>query len=293
MEIGIHSFAAMLPDSGTGRVPSPAERLAALVDEIVLADRVGIGSFGVGEHHRPEYADASPAVILAAAAGRARTIRLTSAVSVLGTADPVRLFQDFATLDLISQGRAEIIVGRGSFAEAYPLFGFERADYDTLFAEKLDLLLALRAQTHVHWSGRFRPGVDRSGRLSAPATAGAADLAGRRRHAGVVRPRRHARPAADDRHHRRVLRAVRAVSSALPRGWPPRRSSTGAIAARSACHGLPGRHDGGRQSRHLPRLAICLHQTRARTRLADADAGAVSTPPAAPMARIWSATPIR
>ena len=163
MELGIHSFAAMLPDASTGRVPSPVERLAALVDEIVLADRVGIGSFGVGEHHRPEYADASPGIILAAAAARTRNIRLTSAVSVLGTADPVRLFQDFATLDLVSQGRAEIIVGRGSFAEAFPLFGFERADYDALFAEKLDLLLALRAQTHVHWSGRFRPALTGQG----------------------------------------------------------------------------------------------------------------------------------
>ena len=156
MDIGIHSFAALLPDADTGRIPSAAERLVALVDEIVLADRVGIGSFGVGEHHRPEYADASPAIILAAAASCTRTIRLTSAVSVLGTADPVRLFQDFATLDLVSQGRAEIVVGRGSFAEAYPLFGFEQADYDALFAEKLELLLALRGQTHVHWSGRFR-----------------------------------------------------------------------------------------------------------------------------------------
>ena len=163
MEIGIHSFAAMLPDASTGRVPSPAARLAALVDEIVAADRAGIGIFGVGEHHRPEYADASPAVILAAAAGRTRNIRLTSAVSVLGTADPVRLFQDFATLDLVSQGRAEIIVGRGSFAEAFPLFGFERADYDALFTEKLGLLLALRIQTHVHWSGRFRPALTGQG----------------------------------------------------------------------------------------------------------------------------------
>ena len=163
MEIGIHSFAAMLPDASTGRLPSPAGRLVALVDEIVVADQAGIDSFGVGEHHRPDYADASPAIILAAAAARTRNIRLTSAVSVLGAADPVRLFQDFATLDLVSQGRAEIIVGRGSFAEAFPLFGFDRADYDALFAEKLDLLLALRTQTHVHWSGRFRPALTGQG----------------------------------------------------------------------------------------------------------------------------------
>ncbi|WP_330211997.1 Atu2307/SP_0267 family LLM class monooxygenase [Pseudomonas sp. Z18(2022)] len=156
MEIGIHSFAALLPDAASGRVPSPAQRLAALLDEIALADDVGIDVFGIGEHHRPDYVDASPAVILAAAASRTCRIKLTSAVSVLSTADPVRLFQDFSTLDLLSQGRAEITVGRGSFAEAYPLFGHARDDYDALFTEKLGLLQRLRSQTHVTWSGKFR-----------------------------------------------------------------------------------------------------------------------------------------
>ena len=157
MEIGINSFAALLPDITTGRSPTAAERLANLIEEIALADSAGIDVFGVGEHHRAEYADASPAVILAAAAARTERIRLTSAVSVLSTVDPVRLFQDFATLDLLSKGRAEIVVGRGSFAEAYPLFGYQRDDYDALFAEKLALLNQLGEQTHVHWSGRYRP----------------------------------------------------------------------------------------------------------------------------------------
>ena len=156
MEVGIDSFAALLPEASTGRIPSAAERLANLVAEIQAADRVGLDAFGVGEHHRAEFADSAPAIILAAGAARTERLRLTSAVSVLGAADPVRLFQDFATLDVLSNGRAEIVVGRGSFAEAYPLYGVRREDYDALFAEKLDLLLTLRAQTNVTWSGGFR-----------------------------------------------------------------------------------------------------------------------------------------
>ncbi|MBF9264095.1 LLM class flavin-dependent oxidoreductase [Paracidovorax cattleyae] len=163
MEISIHSFAALLPEASTGHVPSPAQRLAALLDEIALADEVGIDVFGIGEHHRSDYVDASPAVILAAAASRTRRIRLASAVSVLSTVDPVRLFQDFSTLDLLSQGRGEITVGRGSFAEAYPLFGHARDDYDALFTEKLGLLQQLNRQTHVTWSGRFRAALTGQG----------------------------------------------------------------------------------------------------------------------------------
>jgi probable LLM family oxidoreductase len=157
MEIGIDSFAVTLPDPKTGRTLPPAERMARLLDEVEVADRSGLDVFGIGEHHRAEFLDAAPAIILAAAAARTRRIRLTSAVTVLSAADPVRVFQDFATLDLIAQGRAEIVVGRGSFGEAYPLFGFAAEDYDALFTEKLELLLALRAQTHVTWRGRFRP----------------------------------------------------------------------------------------------------------------------------------------
>jgi probable LLM family oxidoreductase len=156
MQIGIDSFAASISDPVTGETISPGERLRNLLDEIELADQVGLDVFGVGEHHRAEFLDSAPVVILAAAASRTKNIRLTSAVTVLSAADPVRVFQEFATLDLISQGRAEIVAGRGSFIESYPLFGLKLEDYDSLFAEKLDLLLTIRDQTHVHWSGKHR-----------------------------------------------------------------------------------------------------------------------------------------
>src|SRR6202789_3436032 len=135
MQIGIDSFAA------SGGDVSPAQRLKNLLEEIELADQVGLDAFGIGEHHRSEYLDSAPAVILAAAAARTKRTRLTSAVTVLSAADPVRVFQEFATLDLLSGGRAEIVAGRGSFTEAFPLFGLSLSDYDSLFEEKLDLLL--------------------------------------------------------------------------------------------------------------------------------------------------------
>jgi probable LLM family oxidoreductase len=155
MEIGIDSFAATTADVD-GFTITASDRLRNLVEEIERADQVGLDAFGIGEHHRIEFLDSAPVVILAAAAARTERIRLTSAVTVLSAADPVRVFQEFATLDLISQGRAEIVAGRGSFTEAYPLFGLDLKDYDSLFAEKLDLLLKLRAQTHVRWSGKHR-----------------------------------------------------------------------------------------------------------------------------------------
>ena len=139
---------------------SAEQRLADLLEEIELADRVGLDVFGVGEHHRPDYVVSSPAVVLAAAAARTGRIRLTSAVTVLGSDDPVRVFQDFATLDLLSHGRAEIMAGRGSFIESFPLFGYSLDDYDALFAEKLDLLLALRKSERVTWAGRHRASLD-------------------------------------------------------------------------------------------------------------------------------------
>ncbi|WP_203074015.1 Atu2307/SP_0267 family LLM class monooxygenase [Falsiroseomonas ponticola] len=157
MDIGIDSFVATIPDPRTGHRVSPTDRMAALLAEVETADRVGLDVFGIGEHHRPEFLDSAPAIILAAAAARTRRIRLTSAVTVLSAADPVRVLQEFATLDLIARGRAEIVVGRGSFGEAYPLFGFSMADYDALFVEKLDLLLKLRDEESVTWQGRFRP----------------------------------------------------------------------------------------------------------------------------------------
>jgi probable LLM family oxidoreductase len=161
MEIGIDSFAAA--HNETSRSVSPSDRLRDLVDEIVHADEAGLDVFGIGEHHRADFLDASPAIILAAAATRTSRIRLTSAVKVLSADDPVRVFQDFATLDLLSKGRAEMVVGRGSFIDAFPLFGHKLEDYDSLFAEKLDLLLKIRDNEHVHWSGKHRPALTGQG----------------------------------------------------------------------------------------------------------------------------------
>ena len=163
MQIGIDSFAAILPDPATGRPPSATDRMADLLEEVATADRVGLDVFGIGEHHRSEFLDSAPAVILAAAAARTSTIRLTSAVTVLSAADPVRVFQEFATLDLLSGGRAEIVAGRGSFIEAFPLFGLDTRNYDALFAENLDLLLQLRDAPEITWKGRFRPALDGQG----------------------------------------------------------------------------------------------------------------------------------
>jgi probable LLM family oxidoreductase len=156
MEIGIYTFGELT--AGT-----PGQRMRDLLEEIELADQVGLDIFGVGEHHRPDFVVSSPAVVLAAAARTTKQIRLTSAVSVISSDDPVRIFQDFATLDLVSGGRAEIMAGRGSFIESFPLFGFDLDDYDELFAEKLELLLALRSSEHVTWSGRHRAPIDRLG----------------------------------------------------------------------------------------------------------------------------------
>ncbi len=163
MELGIYTFAERTPERGTGRTIDPGLRLRQLMEEIALADEVGLDVFGVGEHHRPDFVVSSPAVVLAAAAVRTRRIRLTSAVSVLSSDDPVRVFQDFATVDLLSGGRAEIMAGRGSFIESFPLFGYDLDDYDELFAEKLDLLLALRDSERVTWSGRHRAPIDDRG----------------------------------------------------------------------------------------------------------------------------------
>jgi len=163
MQIGIDSFAAAIKDPETGTTIAPTERLRNLIEEIELADQVGLGVFGIGEHHREEFLDSAPTIILAAAAGRTKNIRLSSAVTVLSAADPVRIFQEFATLDLISQGRAEIVAGRGSFVEAYPLFGLKLEDYDSLFVEKLDLLLKIRDNLSVEWKGRHRPALNGQG----------------------------------------------------------------------------------------------------------------------------------
>ena len=156
MELGLYTFAELTPDPATGRALSPEQRLRNMLEEAALADEVGLDVFAIGEHHRPDFAVSAPAVALAAVAATTTRLRLTSAVTVLSSEDPVRVFQQYATLDLLSGGRAEIMAGRGSFIESFPLFGFDLAEYDELFAEKLELLLRLREAEHVTWSGRRR-----------------------------------------------------------------------------------------------------------------------------------------
>ena len=163
MQLGLDSFIAIRPDPATGMSPAPEDHMRDLLEEVTTADDAGLDAFGIGEHHRRDFLDSSPTVILAAAAARTQQIRLTSAVTVLSAADPVRVFQDFATLDLISQGRAEIVAGRDSFTESFPLFGHKLEGYDSLFTEKLDLLLKIRRETHVTWSGHHRPALTGQG----------------------------------------------------------------------------------------------------------------------------------
>jgi len=163
MELGLYTFADVSGDPRTGKALSPEVRLRHLIEEVELADQVGLDVFGVGEHHRPDYAVSAPTVVLAAAAVRTTRIRLTSAVTVLSSDDPVRIFQQFSTVDLLSGGRAEIMAGRGSFIESYPLFGQDLRDYDALFAEKLDLLMRVRDAERITWSGVHRPSIDDRG----------------------------------------------------------------------------------------------------------------------------------
>ncbi|HVK35616.1 MAG TPA: LLM class flavin-dependent oxidoreductase, partial [Microlunatus sp.] len=168
MEIGIDSFVSEVTDPRTGVAYSSTERMRQFLAEVVAADRAGVDTFGVGEHHRSNYLDSAPVVILAAAAALTTRIRLRSAVTVLSAADPVRVFESFATLDLISGGRAELVLGRGSFTEAFPLFGLDLADYDSLFEEKLELMLLLRDEAYPHWSGRHRAALTGQGVFPRP-----------------------------------------------------------------------------------------------------------------------------
>jgi len=163
MELGISSFAELTPDPATGKIISAHQRMTDLVEEIELADQVGLDVYALGEHHRPDFIVSSPAVVLAAASVKTKKIKLSSAVTVLSSDDPVRVFQDFATVDLLSGGRAEIMAGRGSFIESFPLFGFDLEDYDDLFAEKLDLLLKLNISERVTWKGKHRPSIQNLG----------------------------------------------------------------------------------------------------------------------------------
>jgi len=163
MELGLYTFVENTPIADTGKPLHPSERLRNLMEEIQLADEAGLDIVGIGEHHRSEYISSAPAVILAAAAERTKNIRLSSAVTVLGSEDPVRVFQQYSTLDLLSEGRAEIMVGRGSFIESFPLFGQDLEDYDELFAENLELLLKLRENESISWKGKHRPSINNRG----------------------------------------------------------------------------------------------------------------------------------
>jgi probable LLM family oxidoreductase len=169
MEFGIYTFGDNMPDPATGARLDPALRIRNLIEEIELADQVGLDVFGLGDHHRPDYLVSAPDVVLAAAAARTQSIRLTSAVTVLSSDDPVRVFQRFSTLDLISNGRAEIMAGRGSFIESFPLFGYDLADYDALFSENLELLLRIRESERVSWQGGHRPAIQDLGIYPRPA----------------------------------------------------------------------------------------------------------------------------
>jgi probable LLM family oxidoreductase len=163
MELGITTFAETTPDPVSGAVKPHGERLLEVLAEATLAEEVGLDVYGVGEHHRPDFASSAPAIVLAAIAARTKRIRLTPAVVILSSDDPVRVFQQYATLDLLSQGRAELLVGRGSFIESFPLFGYNLTDYDQLFSEKLDLLLRIRESVKVNWSGKFRTPIEGQG----------------------------------------------------------------------------------------------------------------------------------
>ena len=225
MELGIYSFVETRRDPKTGQPFDLEGTFAAMLEQGEAADKFGLDVFGLGEHHRPDYAVSAPAVALAAVAARTKRIKLTSAVTVLSSDDPVRVYQQFATLDLISNHRAEIMVGRGSFVESYPLFGQSLNDYDELFAEKLDLLLKIRAETRVTWKGKHRPALQGAWRLS-PHPRRLADLDRCRRHAAIGGARRHAWLAAGAGDHRRRSHPLLSLRRSLSPGARARRPRT-------------------------------------------------------------------
>lgn len=203
MELGIDSFAAIMAEDNRVTPTSDADRMQFLLEEIITADRAGVDTFGIGEHHRAEYLDSAPAVILGAAAARTKRVRLTSAVTVLSAADPVRVFQEFATLDLISRGRAEMVVGRGSSIEAFPLFGFDLKDYDELFADKASALTRHSGTNIPYLVWPLSPSPERPRYLSSSATAAFTDLVGRRRYSRIFHARGRTGLTPHGRDHRR------------------------------------------------------------------------------------------
>jgi probable LLM family oxidoreductase len=275
MEIGIDSFAAIVRDPQTGIDLSPADRIANLLREVEVADEVGLDVFGVGEHHRSEFLDSAPAIILAAAAARTKNIRLTSAVTVLSAADPVRVFQEFATLDLIARGRAEIVVGRGSFAEAFPLFGLQAEDYDGLFAEKLDLFLKLRDSNEIHWTGRYRPALSGQGvyprphQKQLPVWLGAGGSPQSFVRAGMLGlPLMVAIIGGEFRRFRSLVDLYREAGRRA--GHAPERLKVGVHA-----FGFVGETNQGARDAFLSRMAVSLCGHRTRARLVAPHAGAV------------------
>ena len=297
MEIGLTSFAETTPDPVTGEVVGHPQRLREVVEEVELADQVGLDVYGLGEHHRADFAASAPAVVLAAAAARTRRIRLTSAVTVLSSADPVRTFQDFATLDGLSDGRAEIIAGRGSFVESFPLFGQSLEDYDELFAEKLDLLLALRASERVTWSGRHRPALHDAAVHPRPVQERLPVWVGVGGNPSLRGPRGRPGPAAGAGHHRRPARAVRPPDRPVPPrprpAAPGRRGGRAAAGGRCTLHGFVA--DTSQDARETAYPAV------ARRRCRPSGASAAGPPTPAPRstprrprpARSWPAAPRR
>src|ERR1700687_1285911 len=285
MQIGIDSFAAAISDPVTGLSISAVERMQHLLEEMELADRVGLDVFGIGEHHRAEFLDSAPAVILAAAAARTKNIRLTSAVTVLSAADPVRVFQEFATLDLISHGRAEIVAGRGSFVESYPLFGLRLEDYDELFTEKLDLLLAIRENTHVKWSGKHRAPLTgqsvypRPLQDPLPIWVGVGGTPTSFVRAGMLGlPLMVAIIGGEPKRFRPLVDAYREAGRGAGH---PCAQFTGEVTRGSCLHRLSGRHHPASRRRLLSRVRAHLHRDRQGTRLAADHPGAVRRRPRA------------
>jgi len=260
MQLGLDRFIAIQPDPVTGISPDPADRMRDLLAEVTTADAAGLDSFGIGEHHRHDFLDSAPTIILAAAAARTQQIRLTSALTVLSAHDPVPVFQDLATLDLISGGRAGIVAGRGSFTEAFPRFGHDLKNYDTLFTEKLDLLLKLRAAPAVHWSGQHRTALTgqsvfpRPLQSKIPIWIGVGGTPKSFRRAGTL-----------------GLPLMVAIIGGEPRQFrplhqrPPRPHPT---QSRPSPARLRRRNHPTSRRRILPRLRPRLHQDRPRTRMA-------------------------
>ena len=275
MEIGVDSFGAVISDPATGLTVSALQRMDNLLDEIVLADQVGLDVFGIGEHHRTEFVDSAPPVILGAAAARTKNIRLTSAVTVLSAADPVRIFQEFATLDLISHGRAEIVAGRGSSIEAFPLFGFDLDDYDSLFSEKLDLLLKIRENTQVHWKGKHRAPLTGQAVYPRPlqnplpiwvGVGGTPESFGRAGTLGL--PLVVAIIGGE-------TQAISSPNRPLPRSWTPCRPFRRETHRGTPRHRLSWRHHTAGCRRLLPRICAHVHEDRQRTRLAPGESGTI------------------